>query len=157
MSSILGKLLASVYLTAILFALLGFGLIARLFGLRVWKIIRYFKDELLIAFSAASGEAMIPRSISKLERIGCSEETVGLVLPTGFSFNTDGTAIYMTLAVLFIAQATDIHPTIGQQLTMLFFMLVTSKGAAGAGFVALAATILAVGIVPVGGLALLLG
>jgi aerobic C4-dicarboxylate transport protein len=156
----LGKLLASVYLTSILFAVVGFGLIARLFGLRVWKIIRYFKDELLIAFSATSGEAMIPRSIAKLERMGCSEETVGLVLPTGFSFNTDGTAIYMTMAVLFIAQATDIQLTIGQQLTMLFVMLFTSKGAAGvagAGFVALAATMPALGILPVGGLALLLG
>jgi len=156
----LGKLLASVYLTSILFALIGFGLIARLFGLRVWKIIRYFKDELLIAFSATSGEAMIPRSIAKLERMGCREETVGLVLPTGFSFNTDGTAIYMTMAVLFIAQATDIQLTIGQQLTMLFVMLFTAKGAAGvagAGFVALAATMPALSILPVGGLALLLG
>jgi Na+/H+-dicarboxylate symporter len=156
----LGKLVASVYLTSILFVLIGFGGIARLFGLRVWKIIRYFKDELLIAFSATSGEAMIPRSIVKLERMGCSEETVGLVLPTGFSFNTDGTAIYMTMAVLFIAQATDIQLTIGQQLAMLFVMLFTSKGAAGvagAGFVALAATMPALGILPVGGLALLLG
>src|SRR5467141_3622502 len=156
----LGWLLASVYLTSILFVLVVFGLIARLFELRVWKIIRYFKDELLIAFSATSGEAMIPRSIVKLERMGCSEETVGLVLPTGFSFNTDGTAIYMTMAVLFIAQATDIQLTIGQQLTMLFVMLFTSKGAAGvagAGFVALAATLPALGILPVGGLALLLG
>src|SRR6267143_365871 len=156
----LGKLLASVYLTSILFVLIGFGLIARLFGLRLLKILRYFKDELLIAFSATSGEAMIPRSIVKLERMGCSEETVGLVLPTGFSFNTDGTAIYMTMAVLFIAQATDIQLTIGQQLTMLFVMLFTSKGAAGvagAGFVALAATLPALGVLPVGGLALLLG
>src|SRR5216683_3173168 len=156
----LGKLLASVYLTSILFVLVGFGLIARMFGLRLLKILRYFKDELLIAFSATSGEAMIPRSIVKLERMGCSEETVGLVLPTGFSFNTDGTAIYMTMAVLFIAQATDIELTIGQQLTMLFVMLFTSKGAAGvagAGFVALAATLPALGILPVGGLALLLG
>jgi aerobic C4-dicarboxylate transport protein len=156
----LGKLLASVYLTSIFFVLVGFGLIARLFGLRVLKILRYFKDELLIAFSATSGEAMIPRSIVKLERMGCSEETVGLVLPTGFSFNTDGTAIYMTMAVLFIAQATDIQLTRGQQLTMLFVMLFTSKGAAGvagAGFVALAATMPALGILPVGGLALLLG
>ena len=131
-----------------------------MFDLSVWKIIRYFKDELLIAFSATSGEAMIPRSIVKLERMGCSQETVGLVLPTGFSFNTDGTAIYMTMAVLFIAQATDIHLTTGQQLTMLFVMLFTSKGAAGvagAGFVALAATLPALGILPVGGLALLLG
>jgi aerobic C4-dicarboxylate transport protein len=156
----LGKLLASVYLTSILFVLIGFGLIARLFGLRLLKILRYFKDELLIAFSATSGEAMIPRSIVKLERMGCSEETVGLLLPTGFSFNTDGTAIYMTMAVLFIAQATDIQLTLGQQLTMLFVMLFTSKGAAGvagAGFVALAATMPALGILPVGGLALLLG
>ncbi|MBV8936189.1 MAG: C4-dicarboxylate transporter DctA [Alphaproteobacteria bacterium] len=156
----LGKLLASVYLTSILFVLIGFGLIARLFGLRVLKILRYFKEELLIAFSATSGEAMIPRSIVKLERLGCSEETVGLVLPAGFSFNTDGTAIYMTMAVLFIAQATDIQLTVGQQLTMLFVMLFTSKGAAGvagAGFVALAATMPALGLLPVGGLALLLG
>ena len=156
----LGWLLASVYLTSILFVLIVFGLIARIFDLSVLKIIRYFKDELLIAFSATSGEAMIPRSIAKLERMGCSQETVGLVLPTGFSFNTDGTAIYMTMAVLFIAQATDIHLTIGQQLTMLFVMLFTSKGAAGiagAGFVALAATLPALGILPVGGLALLLG
>jgi Na+/H+-dicarboxylate symporter len=156
----LGQLLVSVYLTSILFMLIVLGLIARLFDLRVWKIIRYFKDELLIAFSATSGEAMIPRAIAKLERMGCSQETVGLVLPTGFSFNTDGTAIYMTMAVLFIAQATDIHLTIGQQLTMLFVMLFTSKGAAGvagAGFVALAATLPALGVLPVGGLALLLG
>jgi len=155
-----GWLLLSVYLTSILFVLIVFGLIARFFSLRVWKIIRYFKDELLIAFSATSGEAMIPRSIVKLERMGCSEETVGLVLPTGFSFNTDGTAIYMTMAVLFIAQATDINLTIGQQLTILFVMLFTSKGAAGiagAGFVALAATLPALGVLPVGGLALLLG
>jgi Na+/H+-dicarboxylate symporter len=156
----LGWLLASVYLTSILFVLVVFGLIARIFDLSVWKIIRYFKDELLIAFSATSGEAMIPRSIAKLERMGCSQETVGLVLPTGFSFNTDGTAIYMTMAVLFIAQATDIHLTTGQQLTMLFVMLFTTKGAAGiagAGFIALAATLPALGILPVGGLALLLG
>ena len=156
----LGQLLASVYATSIVFVLLGFGLIARLFGLRVWKIIRYFKDELLIAFSATSGEAMIPRSVVKLEKMGCSQEVVGLVLPTGFSFNMDGTAIYMTISVLFIAQATDIHLTLGQQLTMLFVMLFTSKGAAGVaggGFVALAATMPALGVLPVGGLALLLG
>ncbi len=156
----LGKVIASVYLTSLVFVLLGFGLIARLFGLRLWKIIRYFKDELLVAFSATSGEAMIPRSIVKLEAMGCSKEVVGLVLPTGFSFNMDGTAIYMTTAVLFIAQAVDIKLTIGQQLTMLFVMLFTSKGAAGVtggGFVALAATMPALGILPIGGLALLLG
>jgi Na+/H+-dicarboxylate symporter len=103
---------------------------------------------------------MIPRSIEKLRRIGCSEETVGLVLPTGFSFNTDGTAIYMTMAVLFIAQALDVPLSLGQQLTMLFVMLFTSKGAAGvagAGFVALAATLPTLGILPAAGLTLLLG
>jgi len=156
----LGELIASVYVTSILFALVGFGLIGRLFGLRVWKIVRYFKDELLITFAATSGEAMIPRSIAKLEKMGCSQEVVGLVLPTGFSFNTDGTAIYMTLSVLFIAQACDIHLGWGQQLAILFVMLFTSKGAAGiagAGFVALAATLPAAGILPIGGLALLVG
>ena len=156
----LGKLIGSVYLTSILFVLVGLGLIARLFGLRVWKLIRYFKDELLIAFSATSSDAMIPRSIAKLEAMGCSKEVVGLVLPAGFSFNTDGTAIYMTIAVLFVAQATDIHLGLGQQFALLFVMLFTAKGAAGftgAGFVALAATIPAAGVIPIGGLALLLG
>jgi Na+/H+-dicarboxylate symporter len=156
----LGRLVAGVYATSILFVLLGLGLIARIFGLRVWSIIRTFRDELLIAFSATSGEAMIPRAIAKLEAMGCSKEVVGLVLPTGFSFNMDGTAIYMTLSVLFIAQATDIHLGLGQQLTILFVMLFTSKGAAGVtggGFVALAATMPALGVLPVGGLALLLG
>ncbi len=103
---------------------------------------------------------MIPRSIVKLEAMGCSKEVVGLVLPAGFSFNMDGTAIYMTLSVLFIAQATDIHLGLGQQLTVLFVMLFTSKGVAGAtggGFVALAATMPALGVLSVGGLALLLG
>ena len=156
----LGHLVASVYLTSILFVLIGFGGIAWLFGLPLLKIMRYFKDELLIAFTATSGEAMIPRSIVKLRRMGCAEETVGLVLPTGFSFNTDGTAIYMTMAVLFIAQALDIPLTLEQQLMMLFVMLFTSKGAAGvagAGFVALAATLPTLGILPAAGLTLLLG
>ena len=156
----LGHLVASVYLTSILFVLIGFGGIAWLFGLPLLKIMRYFKDELLIAFTATSGAAMIPRSIVKLRPMGCAEETVGLVLPTGFSFNTDGTAIYMTMAVLFIAQALDIPLTLEQQLMMLFVMLFTSKGAAGvagAGFVALAATLPTLGILPAAGLTLLLG
>ena len=156
----LAQLVASIYVTSILFVLFGFGAIAWLFGLPLLKIIRYFKDELLIAFTATSGEAMIPRSIVKLERLGCTEETVGLVLPTGFSFNTDGTAIYMTMAMLFIAQALDIQLTLGQQLMMLFVMLFTSKGAAGvagAGFVALAATLPTLGLIPAAGLTLLLG
>ena len=156
----LGKLIASVYVTSILFVLLGFGLIARIFGLRVWKILRYFKDELLIVFAATSGEAMIPRAINKLENMGCSKEVTGMVLPAGFSFNMDGTAIYMTTGVLFIAQACDIHLSVGDQLAMLFVMLFTSKGAAGVtggGFVALAASMPVLTMVPVGGLALLVG
>jgi len=156
----LGQVIASVYVTSILFALVVFGLIARLFGLRLWRLLRYFKDELLIAFSATSGEAMIPRAIVKLEAMGCGKEVVGLVLPAGFSFNMDGTAIYMSTAVLFIAQATDIHLGVGQQLAILFVMLFTSKGAAGVtggGFVALAATLPVIDALPVGGLALLLG
>lgn len=156
----LAQLVASIYVTSILFVLIGFGGIAWLFDLPLLKIIRYFKDELLIAFTATSGEAMIPRSIVKLERMGCTEETVGLVLPTGFSFNTDGTAIYMTMAMLFIGQALDIQLSLGQQLMMLFVMLFTSKGAAGvagAGFVALAATLPTLGLIPAAGLVLLLG
>jgi Na+/H+-dicarboxylate symporter len=156
----LGKLIASVYISSILFVLIGLGAVARILGFRIWPLVRLFKEELLIAFSATSGEAMIPRAVSKLEAMGCTEETVGLVLPAGFSFNMDGTAIYMTLAVLFIAQATDIHLGLGQQLTILFVMLFTSKGAAGVtggGFVALAATMPALGVLPIGGLALLLG
>lgn len=156
----LGQVLVCVYLTSIIFVVVVFGIVARFCGFRIWHIIRYFKDELLISFCATSGEAMIPQSIAKLRRLGCSDETVGLVLPAGFSFNTDGTAIYMTIAVIFIAQAMDIHLTLDQQLTILFVMLFTSKGAAGvagAGFVALAATIPVLGILPVGGLALLLG
>jgi aerobic C4-dicarboxylate transport protein len=156
----LGQLLASVYLTSILFVLIVLGLIARIFDLSVWKIIRYFKDELLIAFSATSGEAMIPRSIVKLERMGCSQETVGLVLPTGFSFNTDGTAIYMTMAVLFIAQATNTDLTLTQQLTLLAVTMLTSKGASGvtgAGFITLAATLAVVPTIPLSGMVLILG
>ena len=156
----LAQLVAAVYLTSLLFVIVGFGIVAQIFHLRLWRIIKYFKDELLIAFSATSGEAMIPQAIMKLRRLGCSDETVGLVLPAGFTFNTDGTAIYMTLSVLFIAQVTGIQLTINQQLTMLFVMLFTSKGAAGiagAGFVALAATIPMLGVLPIGGLTLLLG
>lgn len=156
----LGQLIAAVYLTSIAFVLIGFGLIARLFKLRITRIIRYFKEELLIAFSVTSSDAMIPRSIAKLEAMGCPKDVVGLVLPAGFSFNTDGTAIYMMVSVLFLAQATDTHLSMGQLLSMLFVMLFTAKGAAGytgAGFVALAATLPASGVIPAGGLALLLG
>jgi len=149
-----------VLLTSLFFVVLVLGGVAHLFGLQLWKIIRYFKEELLIAFSATSGEAMLPRAIVKLEKLGCPKDVVGLVLPTGFSFNMDGTAIYMTTGLLFIAQALDIPLTLGDQITILLIMLFTSKGAAGVtggGFVALAATMPVVSAVPVAGLMLLVG
>jgi Na+/H+-dicarboxylate symporter len=156
----LGQLLAAVYLVSILFVLVVLGGALRLAGFDIWRVLGYFKDEILFVFCATSAETMIPRSMAKLERMGCAREVVGLVMPTGFSFNMDGTAIYMTMAVLFIAQATNIDLSLTQQLTILFVMLFTSKGAAGVtggGFIALAATMPAIGALPVGGLALILG
>jgi Na+/H+-dicarboxylate symporter len=123
-------------------------------------VLAYFKDEILFVFCATSAETMIPRSMAKLEKLGCPKEVVGLVIPAGFSFNMDGTAIYMTMAVLFIAHATNIDLSLTQQLTILFVMLFTSKGAAGVtggGFIALAATMPAISALPIGGLALLVG
>jgi len=156
----LGQLVLSVYLVCILFVAIVLGGALRLAGFKIWKVLGYFKDEILFVFAATSAETMIPRSMEKLERLGCKKEVVGLVMPTGFSFNMDGTAIYMTMGVLFIAHATNINLSPVQQFIILFVMLFTSKGAAGVtggGFVALAATIPAIGILPVGGLALLIG
>jgi len=156
----LGQLIVGVYIVSILFVVVVLGGLLRLAGFGLWKTLRYFADEILFVFGATSAETMIPRLIAKLERMGCAREVVGLVIPTGYSFNMDGTAIYMTMAVLFIAQATNIELSLVQQLTILFVMLFTSKGAAGVtggGFIALAATMPAIGVLPVGGLALLLG
>jgi Na+/H+-dicarboxylate symporter len=156
----LGQLIAGVYIVSILFVVIVLGGLLRVAGFGLWQTLRYFADEILIVFGATSAETMIPRVMAKLERMGCAREIVGLVMPTGFSFNMDGTAIYMTMAVLFIAQATNIELGLVQQLTILFVMLFTSKGAAGVtggGFIALAATLPAIGVLPVGGLALLLG
>ena len=156
----LGQLVLSVYLVCILFVAIVLGGALRLAGFKIRKVLGYFKDEILFVFAATSAETMIPRSMEKLEGLGCKKEVVGLVMPTGFSFNMDGTAIYMTMGVLFIAHATNIDLSPAQQFIILFVMLFTSKGAAGVtggGFVALAATIPAIGILPVGGLALLIG
>ena len=156
----LGELVLSVYLVCILFVVIVLGSALRLAGFSIRKVLAYFKDEILFVFAATSAETMIPRSMEKLERLGCNKEVVGLVMPTGFSFNMDGTAIYMTMGVLFIAHATNIELSLAQQFIILFVMLFTSKGAAGVtggGFVALAATIPAIGVLPVGGLALLIG
>jgi aerobic C4-dicarboxylate transport protein len=156
----LGQLVLAVYLVSILFVIVVLGSALRLSGFNIWNVLAYFKDEILFVFAATSAETMIPRSMEKLERLGCTKEVVGLVMPTGFSFNMDGTAIYMSIGILFLAHAMNIHLSMVEQLTALLVMLLTSKGAAGVtggGFVALAATLPAVNLVPVGGLALLVG
>jgi len=156
----LGQLVASVYVVCILFVLIVLGGFLRLSGFGIFRVLNYFKDEILFVFVATSAEAMMPRSMQKLERLGVSRDVVGLVMPGGFSLNMDGTAIYMTMSVLFLAHAFNVHLSIWHQLSVLFVMLFTSKGAAGVtggGFIALAATLPVVDAVPVAGIALLLG
>src|ERR1700737_1340740 len=156
----LGQLVASVYIVSILFVVVVLGAFLRISGFSIIRVLNYFKDEILFVFAATSAETMMPRSMQKLEKVGVSKEVVGLVMPGGFSFNMDGTAIYMTMAVLFLAHAFNVELTIGHQLSVLFVMLFTSKGAAGVtggGFIALAATLPVVDAVPVAGIALLLG
>jgi aerobic C4-dicarboxylate transport protein len=156
----LGQLVASVYVVSVLFVVIVLGAFLRLSGLNIFRVLNYFKDEILFVFAATSAETMMPRSMQKLEKLGVSREVVGLVMPGGFSFNMDGTAIYMTMAVLFLAHAFNVELTIWHQLSVLFVMLFTSKGAAGVtggGFIALAATLPVVDAVPVAGIALLLG
>ncbi|HEY4037863.1 MAG TPA: C4-dicarboxylate transporter DctA [Burkholderiaceae bacterium] len=156
----LGGFVLAVFAVCLAFVVLVFGFVLRLCGFRLSRVLGYFKEEILFVFAATSSEAMLPPSMEKLERLGCSREVVGLVMPAGFSFNMDGSAIYMSMSVLFIAHATNIDLSWSQQFLMLFVMLFTSKGAAGVsggGFVALAATLPAIGVLPVGGLTLLLG
>ncbi|MGH7006029.1 MAG: cation:dicarboxylate symporter family transporter, partial [Alphaproteobacteria bacterium] len=156
----LGELVLAVYVVSVLFIVIVLGTFLRMAGFSLFKVLSYFKDEILVVFAATSAETMIPRSMAKLEHLGVKKEVVGLVMPTGFSFNMDGTAIYMTMAVLFIAHATNTDLTLWHQLTILLIMLFTSKGAAGVtggGFIALAATMPTIGVLPVAGLALLIG
>ena len=156
----LGQLVASVYIVSILFVVIVLGGFLRISGFGIVRVLNYFKEEILFVFAATSAETMMPRSMQKLEKVGVSKEVVGLVMPGGFSFNMDGTAIYMTMAVLFLAHAFNVELSIWHQLTVLFVMLFTSKGAAGVtggGFIALAATLPVVDAVPVAGIALLLG
>ena len=156
----LGKLMGSFYLTCLLFVFVVLGTIARLHGFSIWKFIKYIKEELLIVLGTSSSESVLPRMMTKMENLGARKSTVGLVIPTGYSFNLDGTSIYLTMAAIFIAQATNTPMTLTQQLTLLAVLLLTSKGAAGvtgSGFIVLAATLSAVGGVPVAGLALILG
>ncbi|HEX7435338.1 MAG TPA: dicarboxylate/amino acid:cation symporter, partial [Caldimonas sp.] len=156
----LGKLMATFYVTCLFFIFVILGLIARLHGFSIWKFIKYIKEELLIVLGTSSSESVLPRMIAKMENLGARKSVVGLVIPTGYSFNLDGTSIYLTMAAVFIAQATNTPMTLTQQITLLAVLLLTSKGAAGvtgSGFIVLAATLSAVGGVPVAGLALILG
>ena len=156
----LAKLMATFYLTCVLFIFVILGLIARAHGFNIFRFLRYIREELLIVLGTSSSEAALPRMMAKLESLGAGKATVGLVIPTGYSFNMDGTAIYLTMAAVFIAQATNTAMTLTQQFTLLLVLLLTSKGAAGvtgSGFIVLAATLSAVGHVPVAGLALILG
>ena len=156
----LGKLMACVYVTCLLFVFVVLGTIARLAHLNLWQFLRYIKEEILIVLGTSSSEAALPRMITKLENLGCAKSVVGLVIPTGYSFNLDGTSIYLTMAAIFVAQATNVPLSLGQQISILAVLLLTSKGAAavtGGGFITLAATLSTTGHVPVAGLALLLG
>ncbi|ADU38036.1 aerobic C4-dicarboxylate transport protein [Variovorax boronicumulans] len=156
----LGKLMGTFYLTCLLFIFVVLGLIARFHGFSIWKFIKYIKEELLIVLGTSSSESVLPRMMEKMENLGANKTCVGLVIPTGYSFNLDGTSIYLTMAAVFIAQATNTPMTLVQEITLLAVLLLTSKGAAGvtgSGFIVLAATLSAVGHVPVAGLALILG
>jgi aerobic C4-dicarboxylate transport protein len=153
-------LIATFYLTAALFVLVVLGTIARIVGFSIFKFLAYIKDELLIVLGTSSSESALPSLMEKLERLGCSKSVVGLVVPTGYSFNLDGTNIYMTLATLFIAQALGFDLTLGQQITILVVAMLTSKGASGvtgAGFITLAATLAVVDPRLVPGMAIVLG
>ncbi|RJF94283.1 dicarboxylate/amino acid:cation symporter [Sphingomonas cavernae] len=156
----LAALVGTFYLTSLLFVIVVLGLVAKLCGFSIFKLIAYLKAELLLVLGTSSSESALPSLIEKMERAGCPKSIVGLVVPTGYSFNLDGTNIYMTLAALFIAQACDVELTIGQQLLLLGVAMLSSKGAAGvtgAGFITLAATLSIVPSIPVAGMALILG
>jgi aerobic C4-dicarboxylate transport protein len=156
----LGKLLGGFYLTCIIFIIVAFGPVARYCGFSLWKLIRYIKEELLICIATTSSETVLPRLIDKLEQLGCEKSVVGLVVPTGYSFNLDGTCLYLATASVFLAQATNTPLDIWHQVGLLLILLVTSKGAAGvagAAFVVLAATLGAESSIPVASVALVLG
>ncbi|HEY6895959.1 MAG TPA: dicarboxylate/amino acid:cation symporter, partial [Rhodocyclaceae bacterium] len=156
----LAALMGSFYLTCLLFVIIVLGLIAKFIGFNIFRFVYYIKDELLTVLGTSSSESALVPLMAKLERLGCSKSVVGLVIPSGYSFNLDGTNIYLTMAALFVAQALNIDLTLGQQLTMLGVAMLTSKGASGvtgAGFITLAATLAVVPSIPVAGLALILG
>lgn len=156
----LGKLMLTVYATMFLFIFVVLNGIARLYGFSLWKYLGFIKEEILIVLGTSSSEAALPRLMEKLERYGCSKPVVGLVIPTGYSFNLDGTTIYLSMATIFLAQVFEVNLSFGQQAAIIGILMVTSKGAAavtGGGFIVLASTLTALQVIPVEGLALLLG
>jgi aerobic C4-dicarboxylate transport protein len=155
-----GKLMACMYITCLLFICVLLGFLMRLSGVSLWKFIKYIREEIFIVLGTASSESVLPRLMTKLEAFGCSQSLVRLVVPGGYSFNLDGSSIYLTMGALFIAQATNAHLTFGQELTLLAVCLVTSKGAAGvtgSGFITLAATLSSMHTIPIEGMVLILG
>jgi aerobic C4-dicarboxylate transport protein len=156
----LGQLIIALYVTTLFFIVVVLGSVARWSGLPLLQFLRYFKDEILVTLGTCSTEAVLPRMMVKLEKLGCKKSVVGMVLPTGYTFNSDGTCIYLTMAAIFVAQATNTPLTLMDQLVVLGVLLLTSKGSAGvagAGFVTLAATLSVIGDIPLVGLVLLLG
>ncbi|HET6896909.1 MAG TPA: C4-dicarboxylate transporter DctA, partial [Vicinamibacteria bacterium] len=156
----LGRLMLDVYLTMFLFIFVVLNLIARAYGFSLWTFLKYISEEILIVLGTSSSEAALPGMLEKLERYGCARSVVGLVIPTGYSFNLDGTSIYLSMATVFLAQVYDVDLSLRQQLGILAVLMVTSKGAAGvtgSGFIVLASTLQAMKVVPVEGIALLLG
>ncbi|HEV7621626.1 MAG TPA: dicarboxylate/amino acid:cation symporter [Flavisolibacter sp.] len=156
----LGELMISFYCTCLIFIFIVLAGVLRMFGFNLLRLLRFIKEELLIVLGTSSSEAALPGLMEKLEKLGCSQSVVGLVVPTGYSFNLDGTSIYLTMAAVFIAQATNTPLNLGHQITLLVVLLLTSKGAAavtGGGFITLAATLPVVGHIPVASIALILG
>ena len=156
----LGKLMLCVYVTGALFIFVVLGAIARLHGFSLWKFLKYIEDEILIVLGTSSSETVLPRMIAKLENLGCSRSVVGLVVPAGYAFNLDGTSIYLTIAAIFVAQATNTPLSTADEWWILLVLMLTSKGSAavtGGGFITLAATLSSVGTIPVAGITLLLG
>lgn len=156
----LASLMLCFYATAVVFVFVVLGTIARLHGFRIWKLLKYLKEELLVVLGTSTSESALPSLMVKLEKLGCAKSVVGLVVPSGYSFNLDGTSIYLTIAALFVAQATNTHLTVAEEIQLLLVLMLTSKGAAavtGGGFITLAATLSSLHTVPVAGITLLLG
>ena len=158
--ALLGKLLLTFYITGFLFIFIILNLIARYYKFSLWKLLNYIKEEILIVLGSSSSEAVLPSVIQKLENAGCEKEVVGLVIPTGYSFNLDGTTIYLSMCIIFLAQAFNVGLSLGHQIMIIAILLITSKGAAGvtgSGFIVLASTLTALKVIPLEGLALLIG